>query len=762
MSEYSAHEGDGRNTGGHPGSERGGSKRRARPRKPDAVPDGGRIAPPGASIVQTIVAVAFLILVALVSFGVVMLIGDLTRGNRLTYWMIELIFALLCGGAGALVGGSAVVRSTLRIPGSPVHATLGGAISMVIVGFAVAYLGQPADDVPMYALEIHQLPDRQQVGNDEYRVHVGALTPNLAFSRESSNVSIKIPPAVGTHRLLIAVYRPDGQDRSRTFAHCELRFDTLDTERTGPTPMALVPGQAWQYHLYFSETYIEKVVTDALRRNQAVMTESCVEGQVATKSDRTPLDSHFTLQPNSAGSRALSYARLTPLPRFSVLARDRSNINPEDTQPDLPPQARPVPGPAPTSSASSSAASPPDTPRLGPAERRRVAETAPAAPTAASAAPSPQIAELAPPPAAPPAPAVAARPAEASPGAGAKSLPMTEQVDAYVRGEDHDRTQLYQSWSQVADYVVKGLRDEYAKNSNLVAPYLNLVSNALAVIDEGKYLSPTLRPNWDQSAKSDRLSKNAGIPAFNANDYKIAVDSLCSTDEDVRRAAQRLLKVYPSNHFYAHLQALPRQPNFERCKVPYLAETAAFYFYNRIVEYDGTFTLDKPSLAWIEENHRDGTEWAKRGEAQDASFGLFTAMLGYARGLVLWDHGEKKDASTAFNQMIDSIRTANRAYPSNPQHIAAALKLVYDPAHPSKSLRGAIVFNPPDRRPVARAYVVSEGAVALHAAPESSKQTGRMKSDSTARVYLRVGNWDLLEGGGQVGWARRVVTSAAR
>src|SRR5215472_15712552 len=82
-------------------------KRHARV-KVDAVPDGGRIASPGASIVQTILAVAFLILVTLVAFGAVMLLGELTQGNRGTYWMIELIFALLCGGAGALVGGSAV------------------------------------------------------------------------------------------------------------------------------------------------------------------------------------------------------------------------------------------------------------------------------------------------------------------------------------------------------------------------------------------------------------------------------------------------------------------------------------------------------------------------------------------------------------------------------------------------------------------------------------------------------------------------------
>ncbi|MBV9969059.1 MAG: hypothetical protein JO228_03665, partial [Xanthobacteraceae bacterium] len=173
-------------------------------------------------MVQTILAVTFLILVTLLSFMAVSVIGELGTGSPLTYWMIELIFALLCGGAGALVGGSAIVRSTLRIPGSPVHATLGGAISMVIVGFALAYLGRPPAEKPMYELDIQGVPDRKTVANEEYRVFVGAVNSNLSFSREPNKVTIRIPPQAAVHDLLIAVYRSEGKDRSRTFARCEL------------------------------------------------------------------------------------------------------------------------------------------------------------------------------------------------------------------------------------------------------------------------------------------------------------------------------------------------------------------------------------------------------------------------------------------------------------------------------------------------------------------------------------------------------------
>jgi hypothetical protein len=335
-------------------------------------------------------------------------------------------------------------------------------------------------------------------------------------------------------------------------------------------------------------------------------------------------------------------------------------------------------------------------------------------------------------------------------------------VDAYVRGEDRDRTELYQSWGDVAEYAVNGLRNESAKQSKLAARYLNLIANALNVVDDGKYLSPTLRANWDESVKPDRLLKDKDIPGFTPHEYRIVVDALCSPDEDVKRAAQRLVKLYPSNHFYARLQELPLEPDFAKCPASFVAETAAYYFYNRIVEYDGTFGLDRQGSAWIDENYKDGRAWTKRGE-EDAAFGNFAAMLDYARGLVLWDHGDKSRAATAFNQMIDSLRDASRLYPSNPQHIATALKLIHDPARNAKRTGDTVTFASPAPRPVAKAYVIADGGVTLYAVPDpTARQIGKMSSDANARVYLRLSNWDLLEGGGQIGWARRAVTTAAK
>lgn len=763
MTASSEHDAVGNQTAGKSESRRA-SKRRQR--SSDDVPEGGKIERPIPSTTQIVMAVAFLVLVTVVSFAVVSVVGDLCAANPVTYWMIELIFALLCGGAGALIGGSAVVRSTLRIPGSPVHATLGGATAMVIVGFALAYLGQPPKEEPMYALEIHGVPERQSVAGEEYKVFVGAGNSDITFSRDPNNVSLKIPPRVGTHQLLIAVYRSTGKDLSRTFARCELSFEIIAGERNGPTPMDLLSVEsAPQSHLYFSQHYIEQAVTTALRRNEPTVDESCVEGIVATKPDKTPLDGSFTLQANSVASRALSYAWSKPLPRYSVLARDRSDIEPQDTQPDLAPYARPVPGHAKVSTAGS----PLEAPRPSVPPATKVAEASGPVPKTTSLPADSNAEHRLPPPLAPAstsAPAPSASPAvrsEPKTIATTDGGSLDQQVDAYVRGEDRDRTQLYQSWGKVSDYVIQGLRNESAKGSVLVAPYLNLLSNALGVIEEGKHLPPTLRPNWDQSVRSERLSKSRDITGFRPDDYRIVVESLCSSDEDVRRAAQRLLKLYPSSHFYQILQALPKQPNFDHCRLGFIAETAAYYFYNRIVEYDGTFALDKASRAWIGQNYADGSEWAKRGDAQDGSAPLFIAMLDYARGLVLHDHGERRDAVASFNLMIDALRSSGRIYPSNPQHIATALRLTQDPGRSAKALQGALAIVPPDRRPVAKTYVVTEGLVPLFALPDSSaKSVGRMTSDAVAHVYLQLGNWDLVEGGGQIGWARRVLASAAR
>lgn len=224
----------------------------------DELPDGGEDnIPEGGKIVrtptaQTVMAVSFLILVTLISFLAVGVIGELIVPNDVTYWMIELIFALLCGGAGALVGGSAAVRSSLGIPGSPIHATLGGAVSMIIVGFAVASLGRPSLEQQMYALEIHDIPLTENVDGVDYKVYTGPVdNAGLVIGRDPNTATIKIPVTVTTYKAVIAVYmaEKDHLDHSRTFARCMLTFDTFDAHSSSLAPMELIPERDLHFRL---------------------------------------------------------------------------------------------------------------------------------------------------------------------------------------------------------------------------------------------------------------------------------------------------------------------------------------------------------------------------------------------------------------------------------------------------------------------------------------------------------------------------------
>jgi hypothetical protein len=59
---------------------------------------------------------------------------------------------------------------------------------------------------------------------------------------------------------------------------------------------------------------------------------------------------------------------------------------------------------------------------------------------------------------------------------------LDAQVDAYIAGQNLDRTQLYQYWHQVSGYVTQGFRTAVSNGSPSAARYVNLIANALNVI----------------------------------------------------------------------------------------------------------------------------------------------------------------------------------------------------------------------------------------------------------------------------------------
>jgi hypothetical protein len=702
------------------------------------IPDDGRIARSPAA--QTIMAVALLIFVTIVAFFGVAFIGTLLNPSQTTYWLIELIFALLCAGAGALVGGSVEVRTTLNLPGSPVHARLGGAIAMVIVGFAVAYAGKPPDPgEQLYTLEIQDVQQTVDINHIIYSV--GFRVDNgVTITKGATSVTIGIPSKIEKYTATLTVFTNDANN-PKIFAKCMMTF--ANRERAGLSTMQLVPESDKQFRIYLSSKYVAKVVHASIAANQAVDNEPCVEGVVATeKAGPKLLSGYFTLAPSGTRSRLSNFVHLDMAPPYSVTASVIVD--------DLPPEPKVLPGGV-TSQQPVAPAAPP---------------SAPGSQTPASAQPS--VPAVTPPTTAatpggasqPSTNASSTSPAPVPSNAPPTAQTLNAQVDAYIRGENLDRTQLYQSWDQVAGYVVQGFRTAVSNGSPSAARYVNLIANALNVIDEGKYRAPTLRPNWNLSIESDRLAKSNMIPGFEPDDYKRVVGLLCGTDLDSKTASQRLLRSYPANNFYQPIQDLQKQTN---CDLIFVSESAIYYFYNRLVEYDGTFALDSVSLNWLVGNYNDGSAWVKLVSAKDPNHSVFGALLNYGYGLVLWDRGptNQSGAISQFKLMLQTIGSSNGIYPSNPGHIATALKELNNPGVASKIAASATPYNASGLHPVSGNYIPGATSVALFALPDvSSKTVGDLGLNGNVRIYMRADNWDLVQAGAQIGWAQRKVTSA--
>ena len=398
-------------------SSRRASKRRTQARNSDAVPEGGNIDRTIPPTPQIVMAVAVLVLVTVVSFVAVFVVGDLFVVEPPDLLDDRADLRAAVRGAGALVGGSAVVRST---PNRTVRCTRPWAErlrwSSSGLPWPISASRRRKSRCMRWTFTASRSARRSAAKSKGVRRRGQR---DITFSRDPNNVSLKIPPRVGTHQLLIAVYRSTGKDLSRTFARCELSFEIIAGERNGPTPMDLLSVEsAPQSHLYFSQHYIEQAVTAALQRNELVADEF-LRGRTRGDEVRQDAPRRTVHAPDQQRRKqGLSFARLRPLPRYSVLARDRSNLDPQDTQPDLPPHARPVPGRAKVSSA----ASPPEAPRQSTSASTQVAEASGPVPKTTSSSAESNAEQRSP---APPAPASIAAPTPTAPSA------------ARLRAEDH-------------------------------------------------------------------------------------------------------------------------------------------------------------------------------------------------------------------------------------------------------------------------------------------------------------------------------------
>lgn len=712
----------------------------AEPEEPTLVNNGEIIGPP---IAPTIRAIAYLLLVTIFSFLAALFIGRLTGDNQVSYWLIELIFALLCGGAGALLGGSADVRSTFNIPGSPVKARIGGAVAMVVVGFALAYIARPKDQTPpRYTVELQNVPQTWSVDNVEYNVYAGAVNNTPISVEKSGNVvKFSIPTDNDQYQASLAIYTR-GTDTDKVFARCILIFETSNasapiTREIVPESDEVVPELDGLFHFYLRDKYIEDAVRQSIRTGHSVESDSCLEGVTRTTGhDREILGRHFILFPADKASLRfwLANAFHFSAPSYGIMASVITSDEPPGG-PTEPPADVTVPSaPPPQKSASANPAVPP------------------AVPNQATPAPTQPL----------PLPPVIRPPVRSNTPPTAQAL--RTQVDAYIQGKNLNRTQLFQHWDEVNGYVVQGFRAAVASGSSSVARYVNLITNALSAIDDGKYLAPTLRYNSDQSTKPDRLGPNNLIPGFENDDYINIVELLCSSDTYSRAASRRLLRFFPADSFYAPLQRLKNRAN---CKSRYVGQSAVYYFYNRIVEYDGTWPLDGASRNWLDTNLADGKSWVKLASAMDSNQAGYGALLEFAYGLDLWDRSDNPASQTSakphFKSMLAILGASKEPYPFSPSHIAIALRAIHDQSA-SETADSATSFNPRVLHLISENYIVGPNGVDLLATPErksSTKAIGHLIPGGNVRIYLRASGWDLVQSGTQLGWAQRVVKTSS-
>jgi hypothetical protein len=707
-------------------------------------PDDRNIA--GQPIAQTILAIAFLIAVTLLSFLGVAFIGRLLGNNQATYWLIELIFGILCAGAGALVGGSADVRSTLNIPGSPAQARLGGAVAMVIVGFALAYLARPAEPAEhTYALQIQNVPHSQDVDNIRYNITVAAIDDDVTITTKSNVVEITIPTHIQTYGARLVVFRSD-RDSPRIFARCPLTLE--NSNRPELRTKQIAPDAV--FRVYLAHDYIAKVVHEAITEGHAIESEPCVEAFMRNGQDqRKLLNGYFTLGPVDTISWLLNVAHIAGEPPYAITA--------SPVEEDVPPTA--LPGGGVTSqqpvapAAGGSAAHTPQAPRSDHSSTPAAASVpSTAVPDQLHRANDQNNSAY---------PNVTGGLPEMSQDVRSIASVLDAQVDAYIQGQNLDRTQLYQNWDQVAGYVVDGFRKAVTYNSPAAERYVQLIANAMNAIDDGKYMAPTLRPNWDRSTKSNRLRPDNQIPGFGTEDYEKIVSLLCSADPAARNASQRLLRVFPSDNFHQPINALKARSN--ECDAIFLAESAAYYFYNRLVEYVGKFPLDEESVRWLHDNFIDGDNWVKVAVSKDPSQDVFRAMLDYGYGITLWERGpndpKSQDSGLAhFETMLKTLGSSKGIYPSSPFHIATALRETSDPS--AANAASATRYNASSLHPANGNYITHETRITLFSSPDvTSKKIGSVNNNETVRIYLRSENWDMVQAGAKFGWAQRTVKS---
>ena len=189
---------------------------------------------------------------------------------------------------------------------------------MVIVGFAVAWAGKPAEPAEKtYTIQIQNVPHTAEVDNIRYNVFVGAVDDDMSITKKSNVVTITMPASIQTVLAAsLVVFRSD-RDNPKIFARCALTFDNGN----GPDikTKEIVPDAI--FRLYLSPKYVAKVVHELIAVRHAIENEPCVEGVTTTAhGERKLLNGYFTLVPAGTESGRGNRTHISGAPPFAMMA----------------------------------------------------------------------------------------------------------------------------------------------------------------------------------------------------------------------------------------------------------------------------------------------------------------------------------------------------------------------------------------------------------------------------------------------------------
>jgi hypothetical protein len=695
---------------------------------------------PNWGLVAAIVGLVVLLIVVLALSSVIQIVGcD-------NYLAVKLIYPILFGAVGVVLGGQIKLDGKLEIFNVPWAGHLTGGIAAALLGFAITVAAAPTCDARhKLSLAVLNWPIRDSHQSRHYYttveidegVRVDVDNVSSAGSRYDFVFGL---PDKNKIQLTFRVFKQDGRN------YTEMQSCTLAIRKL---PLPDADKNKTIYKLSSGKTKLEVQYDDAffgrLESPPSVPTDkdsACLIGRGNAKDRTGPVsivspiylvDQPSALGPLGRSGRYDMFVVLNTPTDESAIARVEERELPADTTvpaptqnpaPALPPAAKPQPAPAP----------PP------PAQATSTERPQPApAPSAQSSAP----------PAPPPAPVPVRRTETPAPCTIADSV--KKEVDDFVGGtsdlDPKTRRDIYGNWLAGAHCYVWPMIANDSTVAAVQARALRLLNFALKNVDESWQLTSNIRRDFSRDPK----------PLMRV-DFQRIFELAQADDDGVRAEAAGIIRYYPVNSFErlfdeAQLNVLPAKRK-ER-----LAVAATYMYYNRITE-NLTGPVDKPAVkASVAKEFDRAQKWTADSLFTGKTGKPFKAMLLYGRAAV--ERWALEDTQTKnFAAMLDVLRTTSEAYPLRYHHIGQALAIVQAPEQNRQKLLEDLkkIDDYPASTHLGSDTSFKAARYDLYAGPDEKygKINDRLEDKTGARMLLHSGDWVLIHATQRIGWIRRV------